>query len=86
MRRYVCVFILFGWENSFLLYYIIMHFIIIYFSKMCYYLFFYYRSANYYPATGVCELSEMDRITLAGSSSFQPFDGKIIIIIYLFNM
>lgn len=37
-----------------------------------------YRSANYYPATGVCELSEMDRITLAGSSSFQMADGKWI--------
>lgn len=36
------------------------------------------RSANFYHATGVCELSEMDRITLAGSSSFQPFDGEYI--------
>lgn len=33
------------------------------------------RSANYYQATGVCELSEMDRITLAGSNAFQPVDG-----------
>lgn len=34
-----------------------------------------FRSANYHTTTGVCELSEMDRITLAGSSSFQPADG-----------
>lgn len=35
-----------------------------------------YRSANYYKSTGICELSEMDRITLAGSNSFQPNEGK----------
>lgn len=34
------------------------------------------RSANYHQASGVCELSEMDRITLAGTSAFQPTDGK----------
>lgn len=28
------------------------------------------RSANWYAATGMCELSEMDRLTLAGSSAF----------------
>lgn len=36
------------------------------------------RSANYHQASGVCELSEMDRITLAGTQSFQPTDGKFI--------
>lgn len=31
------------------------------------------RSANWYPKTNVCELSEMDRITLSGmSSAFKP--------------
>lgn len=34
------------------------------------------RSANYYKSTGVCELSEMDRITLAGSNSFQPNEAS----------
>lgn len=29
------------------------------------------RSANYYRSTGVCELSDMDRLTLAGSNAFQ---------------
>ncbi|XP_061388950.1 uncharacterized protein LOC133324081 [Musca vetustissima] len=33
------------------------------------------RSANYYRATNICELSEMDRITLAGTSAFQSQDG-----------
>ncbi|XP_075147335.1 uncharacterized protein LOC142221448 [Haematobia irritans] len=33
------------------------------------------RSANYYRATNTCELSEMDRITLAGTSAFQSQDG-----------
>ncbi|CAO1439784.1 unnamed protein product [Diamesa serratosioi] len=33
------------------------------------------RSSNWYPATGVCELSEMDRLTLAGSNAFQPKIG-----------
>lgn len=33
------------------------------------------RSANYYQATGACELSEMDRITLAGATAFQQQDG-----------
>ncbi|XP_055849060.1 uncharacterized protein LOC129914045 [Episyrphus balteatus] len=33
------------------------------------------RSANYHRSTNVCELSEMDRITLAGSSAFQPYEG-----------
>ncbi|XP_037943271.1 uncharacterized protein LOC119676115, partial [Teleopsis dalmanni] len=32
------------------------------------------RSANYYRNTNTCELSEMDRITLAGTSAFQPRD------------
>lgn len=36
---------------------------------------FHFRSANYYRATNNCELSEMDRITLAGTSAFQPSDG-----------
>lgn len=34
-----------------------------------------YRSANYYRASNICELSEMDRITLAGTSAFQSHDG-----------
>ncbi|XP_032585926.1 uncharacterized protein LOC6579715 [Drosophila mojavensis] len=33
------------------------------------------RSANYKRATGVCELSEMDRSTLAGTNAFQVMDG-----------
>ncbi|XP_028134661.1 uncharacterized protein LOC114329670 [Diabrotica virgifera virgifera] len=33
------------------------------------------RSANYHNASGNCELSKMDRITVAGSTSFQPADG-----------
>lgn len=33
------------------------------------------RSANYNNATGTCELSNMDRITLASSNVFQPSDG-----------
>lgn len=33
------------------------------------------RSANYNNATGDCELSNMDRITLAGSNAFQAADG-----------
>ncbi|XP_058129267.1 uncharacterized protein LOC131289165 [Anopheles ziemanni] len=33
------------------------------------------RSANFYQATMSCELSDMDRITLAGSSAFQTNDG-----------
>ncbi|XP_017771781.1 PREDICTED: uncharacterized protein LOC108559140 [Nicrophorus vespilloides] len=33
------------------------------------------RSANFNNATGDCELSQMDRITVAGSSAFQPADG-----------
>jgi len=33
------------------------------------------RSANYNNATGDCELSTMDRITLAGSTTFQTADG-----------
>lgn len=33
------------------------------------------RSANFYSHSGLCELSEMDRITLAGSNSFDPYDG-----------
>ncbi|XP_023159316.1 uncharacterized protein LOC101454200 [Ceratitis capitata] len=32
------------------------------------------RSANYYRSTKTCELSEMDRITLAGTGAFQPHD------------
>lgn len=44
----------------------------------------FYRSANYYKSTGVCELSEMDRITLAGSNSFQPNDGKYTVFFVLF--
>ncbi|XP_070494283.1 uncharacterized protein [Chironomus tepperi] len=36
---------------------------------------FYCRSANWYPKTNVCELSEMDRITLSGlSSAFKAKD------------
>lgn len=46
---------------------------------------FHYRSATYYQATGVCELSEMDRITLAGSSSFQLYDGKISSILFIYD-
>lgn len=33
------------------------------------------RSANYHNATGICELSNMDRITVAGGAGFQPADG-----------
>ncbi|XP_044762472.1 uncharacterized protein LOC123319521 [Coccinella septempunctata] len=33
------------------------------------------RSANYNNATGDCELSNMDRITLAGTNAFQAADG-----------
>ena len=33
------------------------------------------RSSNWYPVTGMCELSEMDRLTLAGSNAFQPKIG-----------
>uniref|UniRef100_A0A8W7PV16 ZP domain-containing protein n=1 Tax=Anopheles coluzzii TaxID=1518534 RepID=A0A8W7PV16_ANOCL len=33
------------------------------------------RSANFYQTTMTCELSDMDRITLAGSSAFQTNDG-----------
>ncbi|XP_018565371.1 uncharacterized protein LOC108906544 [Anoplophora glabripennis] len=33
------------------------------------------RSANYNNETGNCELSSMDRITLAGSNAFQPASG-----------
>ncbi|KAH8384852.1 hypothetical protein KR093_010104, partial [Drosophila rubida] len=33
------------------------------------------RSANYRRNTGLCELSEMDRSTLAGSNAFQPKPG-----------
>lgn len=35
----------------------------------------FYSSSNWYPATGDCELSEMDRLTLAGSSAFQQKAG-----------
>ncbi|XP_038104913.1 uncharacterized protein LOC6036502 [Culex quinquefasciatus] len=34
------------------------------------------RSANYYQSTNTCELSDMDRITLAGSSAFAATDGS----------
>ncbi|XP_055620980.1 uncharacterized protein LOC129765119 [Toxorhynchites rutilus septentrionalis] len=34
------------------------------------------RSANFYQSTLSCELSDMDRITLAGSSAFQAADGS----------
>lgn len=40
---------------------------------------FCYRSANYYVKTGMCELSDMDRVTLAGTSAFAPSEGKSII-------
>lgn len=33
------------------------------------------RSANYNNATGACELSNMDRITVAGGSTFLSADG-----------
>lgn len=39
-----------------------------------YYL-FYFRSSNYNNATGDCELSSMDRLTLAGSNAFISADG-----------
>ncbi|XP_059621103.1 uncharacterized protein LOC132264798 [Phlebotomus argentipes] len=32
------------------------------------------RSANFYRSSGLCELSDMDRITLAGSSAFKHSD------------
>lgn len=36
---------------------------------------FFYRSANYNNHTGDCELSIMDRITLAGGNAFQATTG-----------
>ncbi|KAM7364243.1 uncharacterized protein ACRADG_000814 [Cochliomyia hominivorax] len=33
------------------------------------------RSANYYRHSGLCELSDMDRITLSGSNNVEPYDG-----------
>ncbi|XP_037808095.1 uncharacterized protein LOC119601322 [Lucilia sericata] len=33
------------------------------------------RSANYYRHSGLCELSDMDRITLSGSTNVEPYDG-----------
>ncbi|XP_068153531.1 uncharacterized protein nyo [Drosophila tropicalis] len=33
------------------------------------------RSANYYRHSGLCELSDMDRITLSAGSSVEPYDG-----------
>ena len=38
-------------------------------------MFFCLRSSNWYPATGTCELSEMDRLTLAGTTAFQIKEG-----------
>lgn len=35
-----------------------------------------YRSANYNNKTGECVLSDMDRITLAGTNSFQQNEGN----------
>lgn len=49
------------------------------------YFVFFCRSANYYQATGICELSEMDRITLAGTSSFQQNDGKRIDLYFIYH-
>lgn len=37
---------------------------------------FNFRSANFHAKTGVCELSDMDRVTLAGTSSFAASEGK----------
>lgn len=34
--------------------------------------YFHSRSANYNNATGLCELSDMDRLTVAGSGVFRP--------------
>ncbi|XP_046865368.1 uncharacterized protein LOC6647167 [Drosophila willistoni] len=34
------------------------------------------RSANYERVSGSCELSEMDRLTLAGTNAFQTMDGS----------
>ncbi|XP_055850197.1 uncharacterized protein LOC129914815 [Episyrphus balteatus] len=34
------------------------------------------RSANYYHHSGLCEMSDMDRITLTGSSHFEPYEGS----------
>lgn len=34
-----------------------------------------YRSANYNNASGECEMSDMDRLTVAGSGSFEPATG-----------
>ncbi|XP_016979845.1 uncharacterized protein LOC108045133 [Drosophila rhopaloa] len=33
------------------------------------------RSANYYRHSGLCELSDMDRITLSAGGSVEPYDG-----------
>lgn len=35
----------------------------------------FFRSANYHRAENTCELSTMDRITLAGTSAFQAANG-----------
>lgn len=36
----------------------------------------FYRSSNYNPETGSCELSDMDRLTLAGSTAFQADESS----------
>lgn len=33
------------------------------------------RSANYYRDSGLCELSDMDRITLPGANNVEAYDG-----------
>ncbi|XP_053952960.1 uncharacterized protein LOC128859866 [Anastrepha ludens] len=33
------------------------------------------RSANFYRHSGLCELSDMDRITLTGANNVEPYDG-----------
>lgn len=37
---------------------------------------FHYRSANYHRANGMCELSDMDRLTLSGSNAFQSTNAR----------
>lgn len=37
---------------------------------------FFHRSANYNNKTGECDLTDMDRITLAGGELFEQYEGK----------
>lgn len=39
-------------------------------------IFLFHRSANYNNKTGECDLTDMDRITLAGGDLFEQYEGK----------